>query len=221
MVTDGLTAVRTLEEIRAVGYAGGCSILKDFVRPLRSQAVRRPHLRFETEPGVQAQVDLSPYTVLSGVPTPVVCFSLVLGYSRWQYLRFLLHADVPAGGAGGRGTRPGSAEIRARHDFAHRRARMVSRGDLGGRASPGSALRDERLAHHRQERRGLLAGAEAASQASEVRPPAELADNRPGVRDKVARGDEPLHGRNLPGTLAHFAASVPPPGGLGTRWIRQ
>jgi transposase len=91
----GLSAVRVLEEIRAVGYRGGDSIVKDWVRPLRPKSIRRPHLRFETAPGEQGQVDLSPYTVLlSGEPTPVVCFSLILGYSRWQFIRFVLHATV-------------------------------------------------------------------------------------------------------------------------------
>lgn len=94
-LTDGLTVVRILEEIRAVGYTGGDSIVKAWVKTIRPEASRRPHLRFETEPGVQGQVDLSPYTVLlSGEPTKVVCFSLVLGYSRWQFIRFTLHADV-------------------------------------------------------------------------------------------------------------------------------
>lgn len=92
---DGLTAVLILKEIRGVGYQGGYSVLKELVRTLRPKAVRRAHLRFETEPGEQAQVDLSPYEVLlGGVPTPVVCFSFVLGYSRWQFIRFALHADA-------------------------------------------------------------------------------------------------------------------------------
>ncbi|MEE8408120.1 MAG: IS21 family transposase [Myxococcota bacterium] len=95
--TDGFTAVLVLEEIRALGYRGGYSILKQYVRSIRPRSVRRPHLRFETDPGQQGQVDLSPYNLLlSGVPTPVVCFSLVLGYSRWQFLRFFLHADAHA-----------------------------------------------------------------------------------------------------------------------------
>lgn len=90
-----LSVVRVLEEIRAVGFDGGDSIVKAWVRTFRPKSLRRPHLRFETEPGVQGQVDLSPYTVLlSSVPTPVVCFSLVLGYSRWHFIRFFLHADV-------------------------------------------------------------------------------------------------------------------------------
>lgn len=92
-----LSAVRVLEELRAVGYDGGYSILKSHVRSLRPRPTKRPHLRFETDPGVQAQVDLSPYTVELGCqPVPVVCFSMVFGYSRWQFIRFVLHADANA-----------------------------------------------------------------------------------------------------------------------------
>lgn len=92
---DALSVVRVLEEIRALGYTGGESILKAWVRTFRRTPIKKPHLRFETEPGVQGQVDLSSYTVLlAGEPTPVVCFSFVLGFSRWQFIRFLRHADV-------------------------------------------------------------------------------------------------------------------------------
>jgi transposase len=92
---DELTAVLVLKRIRPLGYTGGYSVLKELVRTLRPKSVRRPHLRFETAPGVQGQVDLSPYEVLlAGAPTPVVCFSFVLGFSRWQFIRFALHADA-------------------------------------------------------------------------------------------------------------------------------
>lgn len=94
---DQWTAVLVLQEIRALGYTGGYSVLKEFVRTLRPKAVRRPHLRFETGPGEQGQVDLSPYEVLlAGAPVEVVCFSFVLGFSRWQYIHFFRHADVHA-----------------------------------------------------------------------------------------------------------------------------
>lgn len=92
---DGLTAVLVLKQIRALGYTGGYSVLKELARTLRPRSTRRAHLRFETAPGEQGQVDLSPYEVLiAGEPTPVVCFSLVLGFSRWQFIRFALHADA-------------------------------------------------------------------------------------------------------------------------------
>lgn len=95
VLTKELTGVRVLEDIRAVGYRGSYSILKAYIRSFRPRPVERAHLRFETGPGVQGQVDLSPYTViLAEQPTPVVCFSFVLGFSRWQFIRFVLHADA-------------------------------------------------------------------------------------------------------------------------------
>jgi transposase len=95
VVKKDLTATRVLREIRALGYAGGYSVLKEYVRSIRRRSRRRPHLRFETDKGEQGQVDLSPYTVdFSGQATGVVCFSMVFGYSRWQYIRFTETADA-------------------------------------------------------------------------------------------------------------------------------
>ncbi len=51
-----LSAAALCDEIRAQGYGGGISILKDFTRPYR-QRRREPAVRFETPPGRQAQVD--------------------------------------------------------------------------------------------------------------------------------------------------------------------
>jgi transposase len=97
VLEDELTGVRVLEEIEALGYRGGYTILTDYIRSFRPRPVVRPHLRFETGPGVQGQVDLSPYTVSIGEQmVDVVCFSLVLGFSRWQFIRFVRHADVHA-----------------------------------------------------------------------------------------------------------------------------
>ena len=53
-----LSAVALAEEIRALGYAGGLSILKEFTFPYR-QRRREPVVRFETPPGRQAQADWS------------------------------------------------------------------------------------------------------------------------------------------------------------------
>lgn len=95
--THDLSSVLLLEELRELGYRGSYTILKDFVRTIRPKGKRRAHLRFETAPGVQGQVDLSPYTVMmAGEATDVVAFSMVFGYSRWQFLRFFLHADAHA-----------------------------------------------------------------------------------------------------------------------------
>jgi transposase len=95
VLEDELTAERVLEEVKGTGYSGGYTILREYIGTFRPRSSRRPHDRFETEPGEQGQVDLSPYTVMLGLtPTKVVCFSMIFGFSRWQFVRFLLHADA-------------------------------------------------------------------------------------------------------------------------------
>jgi transposase len=97
VLENELTAVRVIEEIAPLGYGGGYTILTDYIRRFRPRPVVRPHLRFETGPGAQGQVDLSPYRVaIAEEMVEVVCFSLVLGFSRWQCIRFVRHADVHA-----------------------------------------------------------------------------------------------------------------------------
>ncbi len=46
-----------LSELRAKGYDGGITILRDFAAKIKKRHVRRLVDRFETEPGRQAQVD--------------------------------------------------------------------------------------------------------------------------------------------------------------------
>jgi len=92
---DELTGERVLEEIKGCGYGGSYTILKEYIRTFRPKPARRPHERFETGRGAQGQVDLSSYVVMLGLtPTKVICFSMIFCFSRWQFLRFLLHADA-------------------------------------------------------------------------------------------------------------------------------
>lgn len=80
--------------LQELGFDGGETIVKELVREIRPRPARRPALRFETDEGVQGQVDLSPYQVeLGGVLTAVVCFSFVLCFSRWRFFYFVRHAD--------------------------------------------------------------------------------------------------------------------------------
>jgi transposase len=94
----GLTAVRLWRELRDRGYAGGYTAVKRAVRGVRPDPVASFEVRFETAPGEQAQVDLARFEVEftdePGVKRIVWLFSLVLGYSRLIWGRFVVHQDM-------------------------------------------------------------------------------------------------------------------------------
>lgn len=90
-----ITAQRVYEEITAASYDGGISILRDRLRMLRPTPKKAPVVRFETEPGLQGQMDWSPYTLdfLQHGKTTINCFSYILGFSRRQYIDFTMRRD--------------------------------------------------------------------------------------------------------------------------------
>lgn len=95
VLEDKLSVVLVLEEVRALGYEGGYSILKDFVRLFRPRPNRKPTTLLEHKPGAEAQMDWSPYRVwLGGVETVVQCFSMVLPFSRFMVVRFALDSTL-------------------------------------------------------------------------------------------------------------------------------
>jgi transposase len=90
-----ITIIRLLEELRALGYQGGYSVLRERVKTLRIPAPAPLIQRFETGPGIQAQMDWAVYTIDFSAEGPrrVSLFSYLLGYSRRQYLRFTERQD--------------------------------------------------------------------------------------------------------------------------------
>jgi len=89
-------AVKMLKEIRAMGYTGGISILKEFMGPHRRKA--KAVQRYETPPGEQAQVDWGTCGKIyqAGILRTVYCFVMTLGYSRMTYVEFTLRCDTRA-----------------------------------------------------------------------------------------------------------------------------
>jgi transposase len=90
-----LSTVVLFEEIQALGYTGGLTILRNFTRPYRVRR-REPVVRFETPPGHQAQVDWAHLGihVLDGIQTPLHLFVMVLGFSRALYAEVVTSIDI-------------------------------------------------------------------------------------------------------------------------------
>ena len=83
---EWIPATVLLRELRALGYQGGISILKDYLATLRPVAKPEPLIRFETEPGRQMQADFA--TIRRGRDRLSV-FIATLGWSRTTYVEFV------------------------------------------------------------------------------------------------------------------------------------
>jgi transposase len=80
-----LSATRLFDEIRASGYAGSYTQVKEYVREVRPTPPPEPLVRFETPPGLQAQVDFAEFRLPWGKRFALL---VVLGYSRLMWVRF-------------------------------------------------------------------------------------------------------------------------------------
>jgi transposase len=85
-----------LESLRAVGYSGGITILKEYVHPYRPAKALPAVRRYETPAGKQAQMDwgICHYTDSSGMLHKVPAFVMILGKSRVKYVEFTSRCDL-------------------------------------------------------------------------------------------------------------------------------
>src|SRR6185437_16961663 len=67
------------------GYIGGYTQVKEYVREVRPIPPPDPVVRFETPPGLQAQVDFAEFRLPWGKRFALL---VVLGYSRLMWVRF-------------------------------------------------------------------------------------------------------------------------------------
>ena len=91
-IKEGTTNCAVLmEEIRAKGYEGKSTILREFVQPYREAPKKQATVRFETIPGRQAQVDWAENVgefYVDGLKRPLYAFIMILSYSRKRYIEF-------------------------------------------------------------------------------------------------------------------------------------
>jgi len=86
-----LPAVVLLREIQSIGYTGGISLLRDYLRTLKPKSNNQPLIRFETKPGEQMQVDFGHFRYGN---KSFYAFVAVLGYSRMLYVEFVENQQV-------------------------------------------------------------------------------------------------------------------------------
>ena len=91
-----LNCSKLFDEIRRQGYQGGKSTLKYFVQPYREARRQEATMRFETEPGEQAQVDWGHFGLIEhqGRRRRLYGFVMTLGWSRASYLEFTVSTDT-------------------------------------------------------------------------------------------------------------------------------
>jgi transposase len=84
------------DHLQPLGYNGSYEMVKRKVRELKEDMSRKAYIRFETEPGKQAQVDFGEFQVErgDGGVEKYYLFSMILGYSRKLYAELIEHCDL-------------------------------------------------------------------------------------------------------------------------------
>jgi transposase len=85
----GVSAISIYHYIQSLGYQGKYSILTDFIHKHKNESHKRATIRFETSPGLQAQIDWKEDFSMEnreGLTFKVNIFLAVLGYSRLKFL---------------------------------------------------------------------------------------------------------------------------------------
>jgi len=88
---DDYQATWIHDRLRNLGYDGSYETVKIFVREVKEQNTRLAYIRFETEPGLQGQVDFGDFQVREpdSSTTTLHAFELLLGFSRGMYVEYV------------------------------------------------------------------------------------------------------------------------------------
>ena len=92
------TATWIYDRLTNMGFIGSYEIVKRKVHRIKERYYKVAYMRFETEPGYQAQVDFGEFQVAKpdGSIDKLYLFSMILGYSRRMYAELIERCDLPA-----------------------------------------------------------------------------------------------------------------------------
>ena len=85
------------DRLSNMGFSGSYEIVKRRIHELKAERQKIAYMRFETEPGYQAQVDFGEFQVedADGSIKKFYLFSMILGYSRRIYGELIAKCDLP------------------------------------------------------------------------------------------------------------------------------
>ena len=88
---DDYKATWIHERLCNLGFDGSYETVKKFVCEVKEQNTRLAYIRFETEPGLQAQVDFGDFQVQEqdGSTTTLYAFVMLLGFSRGMHVEYV------------------------------------------------------------------------------------------------------------------------------------
>lgn len=91
------TAAWIYDRLSNMGFIGSYEIVKRRVRRIKENYHKVAYMRFETEPGYQAQVDFGEFQVVrpDGSVTKLYLFSMIMGYCRKMYAELIRRCDLP------------------------------------------------------------------------------------------------------------------------------
>lgn len=93
----GYSATWIYDHLCHMGFTGSYEIVKRKVQKLKAERQKVVYMRFETEPGYQAQVDFGEFQVENADRSirKLYLFSMILGYSCRVYGELIEHCDLP------------------------------------------------------------------------------------------------------------------------------
>ena len=87
------SAIRIQEKLEELGSQCKYTIVRNYVASKKSELDSKVTIRFETMPGLQAQVDWAHFDehriIIDGEERKLYCFLIILGFSRMRYIEFV------------------------------------------------------------------------------------------------------------------------------------